>query len=184
MALFPVTVAPKRGIFPGTPSTQAAFTADAVISETSVDTLQVTVHPVEQGSNISDHAYKNPAALELEYVWSPSSSQNIGGDPSYLTTIYANLLLLQSNRTLCDIFTGQRVYSNMIIQSLSKVTSSATENLLAIRIHCQEILIATTRTVTVSPVNQSFPEKTNGVTNNGSQQLQPATSFTPLPAVN
>lgn len=156
--------------------------ADAVIEEAHDDQLVVTDHPVEQGAVISDHAYKMPARLDLTYGWSGGSPQNPSSgnaDPmAFLKSIYQQFLGLQIARVLCTVYTGKRLYQNMIIQALGVTTDKESENILVVRVRFQEILIATTQTVTVPPLSvQSVPQKTGSPVNVGTISLQSAPQF-------
>lgn len=168
----PVVIRPVRGM--------SGFVADAVIEEHHEDELVLTDHPVEKGSTITDHAYKMPAKLGLVYVWSAGSSQN-GGDPTFLKTLYQNLLNLQSNRTLFHVDTGKRAYDNMILQSLAVTTDKSSENILEVRMTCQEILFATTTTTPInqpaSAANMLAPNKTAPINPLGTLSLKPAPNF-------
>lgn len=154
------------------------ITADAVIAERHYDESEITQHPVEQGSVISDHVFVKPAILELSYAWSPASNFNTSQDPSFLKTLYGQLLQLKSNATLFRVVTGKRIYENMVIRGLSVVTDKDTENVLDLNIELVEILMAVTSTSTISAMSQqALPQKTAPVIPQGQQNLQPSTNF-------
>jgi hypothetical protein len=73
------------------------FTADVVIREVHTDVLEITDQPVEQGASIADHAYKKPAELVIEMMWS-NSPQNgypppaIPGPAQEVTTVITDAL--------------------------------------------------------------------------------------------
>lgn len=48
------------------------FKADAVLEEMHTDRMEITDHPIEQGANIADHAFKRPAEVQLKFAWSNS----------------------------------------------------------------------------------------------------------------
>jgi hypothetical protein len=156
----------------------AGIQADAVLEEHHEDNLVITDHPVEEGAVISDHAYKMPAEVTLEYGWSMSSGFNSTFDSTFLNTLYQQLLQLQVDRTLFDVFTGKRKYSNMLVSSLSCTTDKATENVLLVRITCKEILRATTQVVQLtSSAAQLLPQKTAPIINQGNVGLRSAPNF-------
>jgi hypothetical protein len=68
-----LVIKPKRGmsLADGT----SAIVAQAVLEEVHQDELEVTEHPVEQGTVISDHAFVRPAELILTYGFSNSPNQ-------------------------------------------------------------------------------------------------------------
>jgi hypothetical protein len=141
------------------PRSIGGFTADVTIEERHEDVLTVTSHPVETGSTISDHAYRQPSKVTIRCGWSNASAGAIIGtitsllsgsfDSSYVRTVYNNFLTLQQSRQLFDVLTGKRNYSNMLITRLSIVTDATSENALMMTCECQEILLATTQTVSV-----------------------------------
>jgi hypothetical protein len=197
-----LTHKPKRG-FEDQASSGSLFIADATIEEVHNDDVEVTDHPVEQGTTISDHAFKRPSELMITAGWSDSPNNsglgnqivgaaanassalqaiigtaraiggivdmfaaNGSGSPSQAA--YKKLLSMQANRTLFTIYTGKRIYQNMLIKSLATTTDAKTENSAIIRIGCRQILMAQTQTVTVpDSSNMANPEKNGATTNYG-----------------
>ena len=78
---------------------------DVVVSEEHEDTLTIAKHPVEQGANISDHAYRNPCKVVIRGASSESTYGLPVWDP-YNATLYNALLALQNAREPFDIVTG------------------------------------------------------------------------------
>ena len=74
----------------GSPSTWS-------FSEEHEDTLTIAKHPVEQGANISDHAYRNPCKVVIRGASSESTYGLPVWDP-YNATLYNALLALQNAR--------------------------------------------------------------------------------------
>mgnify|MGYP005904276699 FL=1 len=68
---------------------------DVVVSEEHEDTLTIAKHPVEQGANISDHAYRNPCKVVIRGASSESTYGLPVWDP-YNATLYNALLALQN----------------------------------------------------------------------------------------
>lgn len=195
-----LTHKPKRGFDDGSGS---LFVPDATIEEVHSDDLEITDHPVEQGTVISDHAFKRPSELIVTAGWSDSpnnsglANQIVGaaanaspalqailgvtrtiggivdmfasrGAVSPSQAAYDQLQDMQNNRVLFTIFTGKRVYRNMLVKSLATTTDAKTENSLVIRIGCRQILMAQTQTVTVPDSSVMANPQQNGATvNNG-----------------
>jgi hypothetical protein len=158
----------------------AGIAADAAVEERHSDELVITDHPVEQGSTISDHAYKMPAELILTYVWAMGGTQNFDRDPTFLAMLYQKLLKLQVDREIFIVYTGKRSYQNMLLQSLQVTTDEKTENVLFVRAVCREVLMATTRTVRFTDSSvQLMPSKTAPVVNQGNMNLRPAPNWRP-----
>lgn len=194
IAVTTIVVKPTRSFGP--------FSAQVVLRETHHDELTITNHPVEQGAVISDHAFKNPATLILEMAWSNSPSvssfqqalQNAvtgtiqgvaallsGNSVEQVRDMYDKLLKLQTSRIPFTVQTGKRIYSDMLIKSLSTTTDKASENSLMVTAELQQVLIVSTRTVQVAApaINQQQPQVTQPTVNNGAQNLIPSTSFIP-----
>jgi hypothetical protein len=180
--------------------------ADVTIEEDHVDELVITDHPVEQGSTISDHAFKKPARLTVRVGYSNSSigatggtsllgisiggvtglsavqqalsSINGTGDVSYVQQYYNAFLALQANMTPLDVFTAKRVYSNMLIESLQTETDVKTENAMILTVRMREVIIVTTTTATIgNSANMSNPSDNGAPLNQGTQTLSTSTNY-------
>lgn len=146
-----------------------------VVEEKHRDELVITNHPVQNGANITDHAYKQPAMLALRYGWSTSGalySLDLGA-PS-VEDVYDMLLKLQESRQPFDVITGKRNYSNMLIRSIDLVTDKTTEKSIIVDMLLQQVIIVETQTTTLQSVaNMSMPDKTAPITNAGVKQPVP-----------
>lgn len=167
---------PFRAIGPessGGPSGGLYFVADVTESEEHRDELFITEHPIEAGANISDHAYKRPAQVQLRLGWSNSAFFNY--DPYYINSIYLGLLQFQADRAPFTLFTGKRVYNNMLIQSMLVETDETSEWALRVEMSLQQVFIVNTQTTTINtnPNNQSNPQSSLPTTNNGAQTTTP-----------
>jgi hypothetical protein len=180
-----ILVKPKRGIGP--------FLAQVTLREKHSDELEMTDHPVEQGSQITDHAFMKPVEVIIECAWSnsPQAKGLIDGLVSAATStvagvsaifsgnsidqvrdVYQRLLALQRSRVLIDVFTGKRTYSNMLIKSLETETDKETANVLRCTVHLREVIIAQVQTVSAVPAaSQALPSSTQSVLDKGQKQL-------------
>jgi hypothetical protein len=71
-----VRMAPaKRGFYP---ASGRGLVAQATVEEVHNDKLEITDHPIEQGAAITDHAFKRPAELVVNCVFSNSPSASGG----------------------------------------------------------------------------------------------------------
>lgn len=98
----------------------------------------------------------------------------LGGQaPNQAIELYADFLTAQANRTLFDVYTGKRVYKNMLLRSLSVTTDKQSENALMITASWRQVLIVSTRTVSVpiAPGAQALPERTTPTVDQGQRQL-------------
>jgi len=126
-------------------STKRSFgpiTVQVVINENTNDTLTITKQPVQSGASITDHAYKEPTALSMQLHFIDDISTS-------LSKIYADLLTLQSDRVPFSVITPKRIYDNMLISTLGLTTDKTTENILAINISFQQIILVNVSTVQV-----------------------------------
>lgn len=173
-----ITVRPAR--------TLGAIQAQCTLEERHQDDLVITDHPVEQGAQITDHAYKRPAEVSLRYGWNGAGLAQLVGSINPLqpdlpngdsiVDTYQKLLELQASRIPFEILTGKRRYSNMLIKSLATTTDEKTENVLFINATCREVLIVQTQATTLPPkTSQKTPKKTAGTSKAGLKQLKPAT---------
>lgn len=202
IALQTLVIKPKRGLVLADGS--SSFVAHAVFEEVHSDELEVTEHPVEQGTVIADHAFVRPAECILTYGFSNSPNRtsavgaiagfaaaqsgaaravvaaveavsgiataltSLGSGKSVVQREYDNLLGLYRARTLFTVYTGKRVYQNMIVKSISETTSAETENSMILRLVCRQILMAKTTTVTVPDSSvMADPSKNAGVEDAG-----------------
>lgn len=145
------------------------FTADATIEETHVDELQITDHPIESGAPVTDHAFKKPETVTIKAAW----QDNPDGDD--LATIYRNLLVLQEDRVPFSIFTGKRIYRDMLVQTLTCVTNQQTENMLSLAFVCRRVFMVTSGTITFPAQEvQALPEQTAATQPKGVKTLKVA----------
>lgn len=147
---------------------------DVTVSERHEDELEITGHPVEQGAEITDHAFVKPVRVTIEAGHSDSGGSSSGDSRSVET--YEALLALQKKREPFDLVTGKRVYSNMLIKTLSVTTDISTEHVLMVRAELQEVIITTIQTVEVPRSRQKHASKTSGVAEKGQKQLKPTSS--------
>lgn len=154
------------GNFPG-----LVITADVVEEEEHRDVLFITEHPVESGAAVNDHAFKRPAEVSIRMGWSNSSHYY----PFYVQYIYKVLLRFQADRTPFDLYTGKRVYHNMLLTSLMVRTDSTTEYALIVDATLTEIFLVQTQAATIStnPNNLANPSAALPTQAQGSKVLQP-----------
>lgn len=137
-----------------------------VVDETHRDDLVITDHPVEKGAEITDHAFKRPPEVTIRAGWS-----NSGYGEGYVQAVYTAMLALQASRVPFTVVTGKRLYTNMLISSMSTTTDVATEKALLVTVSLKSIIIVRTQETTVAPASaQASPDKTGGVENAGTVQ--------------
>lgn len=161
-----------------------SMTVNVVINESTNDTLTITKQPVQQGASITDHAYKEPTSFSMTahqkdngvldslVALDPLGALNSlnpfsGGATSGLAKIYQSLLDLQNSRVPFDIITPKRIYRSMLLAALSVTTDKQTENILALSMSFQEVLIVSVVTTQVPRTRQKLPGVTGAIQNAG-----------------
>ncbi len=154
--------------------------ADVTIEEKHKDELKITEHPTEVGAPINDHAYKEPPEVSMKVGWSESAGKLNGlvGDSflsgnTSLNIVYQSLIQLQESAVPLVISTGKRLYTNMLIKSLSCTTDLQTENVLMIDLTFKKINLVQTSETEVLVENQANPAETSGVSDGGTVQPKP-----------
>jgi len=145
------------------------FVADVTVEEDHVDELAITDFPVEQGAAITDNSFKMPAQLRVTVGYSNSSTASLG-DPTYVNSVYSQFLDLQASRQPITVFTGKRVYQNMLIRRLHTMTNKDWPDAMLLDCEMREIIITTTQTVTVPPASDMKNPGDNAATTNDGQQ--------------
>lgn len=154
----PVTIRTARRI--------GDFEATVVIEESASDDLEITQHPVQRGAAITDHAFIKPAGLSTRVIFSDELRP--------LADTYRMILELQSSREPFDVVTGKRVYRSMLMKSVSVVNDKATENILALSITLQEVIIVDVVYTSVPPrAQQKMPGKTGATQKAGPKAAKP-----------
>ena len=153
------------------------FVADVTVRERHRDELTVTENPVEQGADITDHAFKRPPTLVVEVGYS-NSSPAAAGDPNYVSSVYDQFLTLQASREPFQVVTGKRVYEDMLITGLTTLTDQVWENASIFTVEMKNVILVETQTVTVPSSASMANPSVNGATQNvGPQQLGSGASF-------
>jgi hypothetical protein len=135
------------------------FFFDAVVRAEHSQEMIITRHPVQDATNIADHAYRSPARLVLEIAMSdavaqymPLSSSQMSApytsDISKSKSAYRTFLDLEKQRAALQVTTRLNTYNNMIIQSLRPVEEQETLYALNCTMILEEILVAQIGTTT------------------------------------
>ncbi len=99
-------------------------------------------------------------ALNTVEIAAAAASVFSGWGMSAVKAVYQNLLVLQTNRALFNLYTGKRVYQNMACKSLSVQTDEKTENALMVTMVCREVITVQTQTASLPAAVQANPAKT------------------------
>ena len=160
---------------------QPIFKGYVTITENTIDALEITQQPVQQGAPIADHAFKKPVTLSIQILFGAGSllDQAVGaifggGGGQSLATIYQNLLNLQSSFVPFNCTTPKRTYYNMLFASLGVTTDKSTENILSVNASFQQIITVPIGVTTVSRSQLSNPGSNGQTQNAGTKQLTSA----------
>lgn len=152
-------------IYQATKTTIATLELDASISEQHVMNVEVTDHPVEAGSLVSDHARPAPEALTIEGFISntplpspsstPTAHEKDGvqyfsrGEavPDRAGKALVELLRLKDEGELVTVTTGIRTYEEMIVTALTIPRTASTGNGLRFSITLKNIRFVEGRSV-------------------------------------
>lgn len=140
---------------------------DCSLEETHIDEAEITSHPVEVGSDISDHIRKLPVAIQLNGLVTETpivllaslfakSPLVIDLNPTDTRTesAYGELRRIMDDGETVDVITSLREYTNMAITSMSVVRNRDNGNVLNCTLNLVEIIQATAFAVDLPlPVN-------------------------------
>lgn len=154
---------------------------DCTLNETHTRTIDITEHPVEEGSNISDHARVKQKMLTLGglvsntpinrtqqlrvvesrgYKFASATEQdNPAGTAGYAETAADKLEEIADTKKLIIVFTRQKVYDNMLIESLVMPRDRTSGDALHFTVTFKQIKIvrnrSTKKTVAKEPKAQA-----------------------------
>jgi len=143
----------------------AQIIPDVTIEETYEDGLAITMHPVEKGANVSDHAYLKPKTIEMRVGWSDS-----GKGEGTSSAQYKALLALQARREPFTVSTGKRLYQNMLVAGISVTTDQRTEHAVLASVRLQEVRIVSAQSTSAGAGDQAMPQKTAATVSLGTIQ--------------
>ena len=158
------------------PPSQTLYAFDAEMEVAHEQRIEKTVHPVQTGASISDHAYIIPARLVLDVGMSDAidayySPSTWSGSMSKSVSAYLTMLALQFSRIPLSISTRLRTYTSMIIVSLAPRDTYKTITGLRMRIEFEQIFVADV----FQSTDSARPQET-GTTNQGTVDPQTPTA--------
>lgn len=150
------------------------FIFDAYLNINHESSLTITSHPIQDGANVSDHAYMEPLEVTFEIGMSDVMSDISGfdsfiGDNSRSVSAYKTLKKLQEERLPIKIVSRLWTYENMLIENISAPEDKTTTYGLKATVSLKQILVANVTTVKISERPQKSEE-----TNEGAQKAQEA----------
>jgi hypothetical protein len=100
-----------------------------------------------------------------------------GSEVDQIKMIYGMLLQLQSRRALFTLYTGKRVYTNMVCKTLMSENDFKTEHSLPITMTCKQIILVNSYTTELPKSTQAKPAKTASPVSKGSISAIPAAAL-------
>lgn len=137
-----------------------AIEIDCIVSEQHAGEVEITEHPVEDGSAIADHARPKAMMLTLEGIVTntpitPEQAQRAGLDgvvghaAGRYQTVWQQMMALKDAATLLTIVTNLCTYDNMVIQSLTAPRDRTTGDALRFTMQLKQIRIVKNKTAVV-----------------------------------
>lgn len=139
----------------------AGYEIDVALSEDHAFDSEVTVHPVEVGADIADHARARPITVALEGIVSDTPIGDLASRRQQFTLIngeafarpseeaFAFLQAIRDAREPVSIETSLRSYDNMMLQSLSVPRSTGNGDALRFRATFVQVELVTNERTTV-----------------------------------
>ncbi len=157
---------------------QTSYVFDAVLEIDHEQRLEKTRHPVQTGADISSHAYLMPARCAMLVGMSDAMAPYVAvaqtqapyaqpwtGNPSKSVAAYQQMLLLQAARVPLTVTTRLRIYTNMLITSISPREDFKTITGLRMRVEFEQILTGFVSTEPVSARVDATQSANLGVVN-------------------
>lgn len=170
-------------------SQDVLLTLDASISETHSADADATDHPVEQGSNITDHIRPKPRTLSIEGIISntPTSPDREAlyapDEPGPAEAAYFTLENRRQGGFLHTVVTKLSRYDNMALLTISEPRSASVGDALQFTLGFKEIRIVQNQTVTVQTKLPSGQPKSSTGTKVPKPQTPSAAQKTALKAL-
>jgi hypothetical protein len=160
-------------------TTLQMYVPDAVMRVEHQQEAHITEHPVQTGANISDHAYAMPARVTLDigmsdamsaYASSTSSDAAMaagawsGSSKSKSVNAFTEITSWATSRVIVSVGTRLKVYSNMMVESITPEETNKTKTSLRCRVTFKQVFIANVQQVATSALPQTTQLTSSGVT--------------------
>ena len=166
------------------------LTLDASVNETHSNEAEITEHPVETGSNITDHVRRRPETLEIEGVVSnkpiavlaSQTQRGIRGGPIETkdSDAHEEMRRWQDQGKLLTVMTTLRDYENMVVEGLSVTRDARNGDILRVVMRLREIILANTELVAapdpVDPTDKAQADQGRKNTQASKPEVQKRTS--------
>ena len=122
---------------------------DLILSESHSLSNQVTVHNVEDGSEISDHIRNNLENGTLSGLISNFTVKTFGTTSNRAQDAFDAMVRLWKSRTLVTIYTVLAVYQNVAITSVDVDRSEGTGEAIVLNVNFQRVNTVKLKTVQI-----------------------------------
>ena len=134
------------------------FNPTIVIEEIIDNAAELTEHPIEDGSVITDHVIYRPVSVSMEVYFDYESLA--GASPK---ETYAKLIELYESGEPFHLILGKRSFDNMLFKSIKQITNADSEFVLSLQIEMQQITIVGLQEVKIStPQGQHASTQASG----------------------
>lgn len=141
----------------GTKTSIGSLELDALLTESTTLSSQITEYPIEDGSVISDHITQENETLSIEgVITSAGTLFNLSFGKAKLIAAKETLRQLHRERALITIITGLDVYTDFAIESCEISRSAEGGEQYSVSISLRKIKKVSLRTEEIPP------EKTSG----------------------
>lgn len=141
---------------------------DGIITETHVNTVELSRNPIELGADITDHAIIEPRILNILAIVSDSPLDEVEVGPIVNPTdrhfgtstarnitrsvaAYNAIIEIMNRRDPIAVQTRLKLYENMLITNVSCTQDKDSSNIVSMDISLSEALIVSTQIVTLIP---------------------------------
>lgn len=162
MALFGDLVSNVTGIFTEQINLNG-YVFDAYLRMQNNSRLQITTHPVESGSPITDNAYTEPKTFIYDIGMTDTSLGKVYGQFGVLNrsvNAYQLIEQWQNERTLITLNNKYGLYRNVLVQSFDTNDDYTTKYGMKGTITLQQVIVTSTQLVKVSAASW-FTESSN-----------------------
>lgn len=151
---------------PNGSGTTDAVLVDVCISEQHTLTNTLTDHPVENGSNITDHSRPEPRKVTLECVHSNTPLDGADGTDR-ARQMWQRFVDLHESPKLIALDTARDFYPSMGVESVSSSIDAKTANVLKFTVGLKEVRVVENKftNVTVTKEPQAQKKRNLGKTN-------------------
>ena len=145
---------------------------DGVMRLSHSQKLRMTSHPIQDGANVTDHAYLDPAHLIMDVKmtdvlpdFSPNGTPCWVGNQSKSVSCFQTLSNLRAARVPLTVTTRLMTYTNMFIIDVQPLDTVKTRYGLEATVEFQQIFLFSVASQAVSARQQTTDTTTLGQTN-------------------